>query len=147
MSGLEALSLVCNIMTLITFAGDTVRLCKEIYEGKSPDDQLVHVAQSLESTSRDLQLGKVSFSSSTAHNDGLASVARKCNAAARSLIDEVDFVTTRQKKGSVRATLRVAATVQIRKYRLTRLEASLNKQQTILQTELLASIWYTFPPS
>ncbi|RYP19319.1 hypothetical protein DL765_003401 [Monosporascus sp. GIB2] len=141
MSGLEALSLVCNIMTVITFARETVNLCKAVYQGRSPDDQLIDIAASLSATSDELQNENQAMSPKPAFEHRLVDIASKCNVAARALDDEVKFLMANHKQGSLKETLRVAVKANWRKNRLERLEKSLHDYQLAMETQLLASIW------
>ncbi|RYP70626.1 hypothetical protein DL771_005339 [Monosporascus sp. 5C6A] len=141
MSGLEALSLACNIMTVISFASETVNACKAIYQGRSPDDQLIDIAASLAAASDELQNENQSMNPKPAYEHRLVDIASKCNIAARALDDEVKFLMVNHKKGSLKDTLRVAVKANWRKNRLERLEKSLHDYQRAMETQLLASIW------
>ncbi|RYP38019.1 hypothetical protein DL766_001201 [Monosporascus sp. MC13-8B] len=141
MSGLEALSLACNIMTVITFARETVNVCKAVYQGRSPDDQLIDIAASLAATSDELQNENQAMSPKPAFEHRLVDIASKCNVAARALDDEVKFLMANHEKGSLKETLRVAVKANWRKNRLERLEKSLHDYQLAMETQLLASIW------
>ncbi|RYP31388.1 hypothetical protein DL767_005788 [Monosporascus sp. MG133] len=141
MSGLEALSLACNIMTVISFARETVSICKAVYQGRSPDDQLIDIAASLAATSDELQNENQAMNPKPAHEHRLVDIASKCNVTARALDDEVKFLVANHKKGSLKETLRVAVKANWRKNRLERLEKSLHDYQRVMETQLLASIW------
>ncbi|RYP51293.1 hypothetical protein DL769_010831 [Monosporascus sp. CRB-8-3] len=141
MSGLEVLSVACNIMTVISFARKTVSICKAVYQGRSPDDQLIDIAASLAATSDELQNGSQAISPKLAPEHRLADIASKCNVAARALDDKVKFLVANHKKGSLKETLRVAVKANWRKGRLERLEKSLHDYQRAMETQLLVSIW------
>jgi hypothetical protein len=47
MSGLEALSLACNILQLIDAAGQAISFCKKVYDGSTPDAHLTTTASTL----------------------------------------------------------------------------------------------------
>ncbi|RYP07349.1 hypothetical protein DL764_002565 [Monosporascus ibericus] len=141
MSGLEALSLACNIMTVISFGRETVSICKAVYQGRSPDDQLIDIATSLAATSDELQNENRAMNPKPGHERLLVDIASKCNVTARALDDEVKFLMVNYKKGSLKETLRVAVKANWRKSRLERLEKSLHDYQCAMETQLLASIW------
>lgn len=55
MSGIEALSVACNIVQVISFAHETVSFFKAVYRGQSPNDYGEHNAASLSELSAQLQ--------------------------------------------------------------------------------------------
>jgi hypothetical protein len=141
MSGIEALSLVASIMQVIMFTGETISLCKTIYQqGSSPDSHLGQRADTLATLSADIQ-GHAQGKPQTPTQRSLADIAAKCNIAARALAEEIQFITSHQKKGSLVAVLRVAAKTIWRKRRLERLEKSLSDYRHTLEAHLLADIW------
>lgn len=144
MSGLEALSLACNIVTLISFARETASLCKTVYAGETPDAHLSACAASLKATSSAV-LGDIRSLPQQKWSPAqrrLETIADKCNEASRALQEEVEFITAHQKKGSLTATLRTVTRTKWRKDRLVRLQKSLDECQKVLDTSFLAQIWY-----
>lgn len=141
MSGLEALSLVCNILQLIEAAHKGVTLCKDIYSGGSPDEQLVDNAASLASLSADVQQSNNAVSARTTAQKDLSNIARKCNVAARALEEESKFIAGQHAKGNLFAALSVAAKANWRKNRLDRLERSLKSYQATLGSHLMLKTW------
>ncbi|KAK3936351.1 hypothetical protein QBC46DRAFT_31764 [Diplogelasinospora grovesii] len=121
MSGIEAFSLVCGIFQVISFAHETITLCKAIYQGASPDEHLQKKAVSLADVSANVQARQQGMTLQTADERSLADIARKCNIAARALQDEARFISNHQKSGSLVATMHVAAKTSWRKRRLERL--------------------------
>jgi hypothetical protein len=141
MSGLEALGLTCNILQLISFAGETVRFCKTIYQGSAPNEDLVSIAASLKGVSDEIQNHCQTQSQRRGDDRTLVEAAKKCNVIARALDEEVKFITLHQKKGDLIATLRVAMKSNWRKSRLDRLERSLQDHQRTMETLLLKRVW------
>lgn len=141
MSGLEALGIVSNIFQVISFACETLALCKAVYRGRSPDGWLGNCANSLTTLSEDIQKhcqGK-QVRGSTEHD--LTLLAAQCGIAARALREEAAFLTSHHAKGSLRVTLQLAVKVNWRKKRLERLEGCLGSYQKTIETHLLGSIW------
>ena len=141
MSGLEALGLACNIMQVISFVHEAVRFCKDVYQGRSPDAQLLEIARSLESLASDVQKHNQALKPQTASQKSLSDIAKKCNIAARALEEEVKFLCSHHGKGNLAATLRVAVKTNWRKSRLERLDKSLHDYQATMESHLLARIW------
>lgn len=142
MSGLETFGLVCNVMTVITFARDTIALCKAVYQGNSPDPQLPETALSLKTVSLDIQGRCQTASAQTVSEKRLADIAKRCHEAAANLEDEVGFITGNIQSGSLAATLVVAAKTNWRRRRLDRLQTVVEACKSELETSLLARIWY-----
>lgn len=142
MSGLETFGLVCNVMTVITFARDTIALCKAVYQGNSPDRQLLETALSLKTVSLDLQDCCQTTSAQTVSEKRLADIAKRCHEAAAALEDEVGFITGNIQKGSLAATLGVAVKTNWRRRHLDRLQSVVGACKSELETSLLGRIWY-----
>lgn len=145
MSGLEALSLVCNTMQIISAAHSTVSFCKAIYQGRSPDAHLSDNAVSLASLSDEVEMFYASTDPPrTANERSLADVAKKCNIAARALEEEVNFLMGNHAKGNLPATIKTAVKANWRKSRLEKLEKSLENYQKTMESHLLARVLYVY---
>ncbi|KAF3070671.1 hypothetical protein GL218_00238 [Daldinia childiae] len=140
MSGLEALSIACNIMQVISFAHETIDFCKEIYHGGSLNDYNQQSIVSLVELSRQLQTRFQKAKSKTAEETQLANIAQKCNVAARALQEEVKFLESRHAKGNLAATIKIVVKTYWRKSRLERLEKSLRNHQNTMESYLLARV-------
>jgi len=141
MSGIEALGFVCNIMQTISFAHETVTLCKAIYQGRHPDAYLIENAASLAALSAQVQTHYQKMKPQTTDEWNLSNIASKCNITARALEEEVQFITDHQTKGNLAATLRIAVKMNWRKSRLERLEKSLREHRSTMESYLLARVW------
>lgn len=142
MSGLEALSLAANIMQIITFASDATQLCKSVYNNGRLDPQLGILAVSLEAVAKEAQAHQANLATKTNIDLRLEEMASKCQIAARELGEEVQYLHKGSKQGDLAAAVRVTVKVNWRKRRLDRLEATLAKFQTAMQTQLLYRVWY-----
>ena len=147
MSGLETLALVCNIFQVITFSRETLNICKAVYDGRSPDAQLLEKAASLASVSAEVQAQCLQSNPQIPSERSLSDIAAKCSVASRALQDEVQFLANHQAQGNLAATLRIAVKIKWRKGRLDRLEKSLNDYQNLFDTQMLMRVWYVIPPS
>ncbi|KAI0110511.1 hypothetical protein F4776DRAFT_642140 [Hypoxylon sp. NC0597] len=141
MSGLEALSVACNIMQVIGFAHETISFCRAIYQGRSPDDHIERNAASLSELSAQLQKHYKSTKPQTSQQKQLAEVAKQCNIAARALEEEVKFLVSNHAKGHLAQTIRIAVKTNWRRGRLERLEKSLSNYQHTMESHLLARVW------
>lgn len=146
MSGLEALSLVCNIMTVITFARDTIVTCKASYKGDILDSQLSDSAALMLDISTEVQSHHIAIQPHTQTQKRLGDVAKKCQEAAKALKDEVDFILSHQKKGDWAAAIKLASKTRWRARRLERLSKSMDDCKSTMETALLARIWYDKTP-
>lgn len=141
MSGVEVLGLACNVLQIIDYASNTVTLCKNIYQGRSPSPDLKSHASDLESLSAQVQSHVQGLQSRTASERKLSDIGNKCNIAARALDEELQFLLGHQAKGNLAATLRLAVKTNWRKSRLERLQKSLAVYQNTMETYLLANLW------
>ncbi|ETS85040.1 hypothetical protein PFICI_03065 [Pestalotiopsis fici W106-1] len=140
MSGLELPGFACNIMQVISFSREVVSLCSNVYQGKHPDAELADLAASLQAVSSDVQTSFDTINPKTADEKRLCDIATRCAIAARDLEEEVSFITSRQKQGSLASTLRIAAKTTWRKRRLDRLEKSLKEHERVLDTHLTVRV-------
>ncbi|KAI0883129.1 uncharacterized protein GGS22DRAFT_195372 [Annulohypoxylon maeteangense] len=140
MSGLEALSIACNIMQVISFAHETVSFCKAIYQGKSIDEYGGHDIASLSALSAQLRKHYQNIKPKTTDEKQLEDIAKKCNIAARALEEEVAFLLSHNAKGHLAQTLRIAVKTNWRKGRLERLRNSLRNHQHTMESYLLARV-------
>ncbi|KAL2204443.1 hypothetical protein CC79DRAFT_1400618 [Sarocladium strictum] len=139
MSGLEALSLACNILQLTDAAGQAISFCKKVYDGSTPDAHLTTTASTLKALSDEIY--KDSRVVQTAPSKRrLCDLAKKCNKAARALEDETKFLSEHQAKGNLRATLALATMSNWRKKRLERFEKELQAHQRLLDSQILANV-------
>jgi hypothetical protein len=144
MSGVEALGLACNIITVISFAHETISLCKRVYQGEVPTAELSRTAKSLVATSQDVQdqNNGLQQQSLTPSQRRLHEVAQRCNVAARGLQDESDHLLKHHKQGDLVAMMKIAAKSTWRKRRLDKLEKTMAECQREMDTQLLHRVWY-----
>lgn len=141
MSGLETLGIVGNIFQVISFARETITLCKAVYQGRSPDGWLDENAASLAALSAQIDQHYQGKRPQADAERQLCLLATKCGTVARALREEVGFLKGHKAKGSLATTLRLAVKTNWRKQRLEKLEKSLRAYQSTLETHLLASVW------
>lgn len=105
MSGLEALSLACNIFQIISFARDTVNFCRDVYNGqKTPDAHLEAQATAMIQAAQQIEASCNSGTLTTSQQT-LADISRDCVATARKLESMVQSITKTHKKGKFVSTL------------------------------------------
>ncbi|KAF2968298.1 hypothetical protein GQX73_g5272 [Xylaria multiplex] len=146
MSGLEALGIVCNIFQVISFAHETVSLCKKVYRtGTGVDQELSENAVFLEKLSS--QVGGLDLDAlavRSADEQQLLDTLKKCRDVSRDLQEEINFIAEHAKKGSLASTLKIAAKTNWRKRRLEKLERKLNDAQKLMETSLLVRVCNRF---
>ncbi|KAK8000696.1 NACHT domain-containing protein [Apiospora arundinis] len=151
MSGLEpiaALSLACNILQVVGVGREAVRLVRQVYRDGTIDPALKENAGTLEELSARILPSTTATSSSanstnsTPQDKQLASLADKCQGAARDLQEEVNFLNGPPTKAKLVATLKIAAKTTWRKRRLERNLANspnTNSERSVtMDTDLLA---------
>ncbi|KAK1458230.1 hypothetical protein CMEL01_15577 [Colletotrichum melonis] len=139
MSGLEALGVADNIFQVISFGRDTASLIKQVYRDATVDDALEVNAKELAQLAAHIQALE-GPQLPTKQEDQLLEIAKKCQAVARDLAEEIAFILGHKKKGNLAATIKVAPKANWRKRRLNNLERKLNDAQRLMQSGLLARI-------
>lgn len=144
MSGLEplaALGLVCNVLQLVDVGRQTISFIKHVYSNGSIDDKLKENVVLLEDISAQIEANRMS-AKCLKHEQQLLKTAERCNAAARDLREEVNYLLSNAKQGSLTSALKAAAKMNWRKHRLNRLKNDMDGAERLLQTGLLARTWY-----
>ncbi|KAJ3959044.1 hypothetical protein N0V92_004376 [Colletotrichum tropicale] len=143
MSGLEGLSLACNIMQLIDFSQQTISMCRSIYESGKFEPGLETQAISLQDASSEvmtlLRSKKVATANTTGAERRLLDLAPKCIQHAKDLQEEIAYLTPRQ-PGKIQALVATSKAVW-RKRRLERLKANLADGQKLMETLILVRIF------
>ncbi|KAF7561149.1 hypothetical protein G7046_g2983 [Stylonectria norvegica] len=135
MSGLEALGLACNIFQVISFAHETISICKRVYQDGSPCPDLTINATHLDSMAAQVQAlgptGKLAKD-----EQQLLDVAKACQRIAADLNDEITIIVGQSNKGNVAATLKTAVKMKWRRRRLEAMEKKLADAQRLMETSL-----------
>ncbi|UKZ85125.1 uncharacterized protein TrAFT101_000999 [Trichoderma asperellum] len=141
MSGLEALSLVCSIMQVISFTKELITTCKDIYEGRATaDDQLQENTASIKSLLDDMNQCSGSVQQRTQNERDLHEIARKCSIAAQDLETEIQRLTRYHKPGNVVKALVGGIKSITRERKIKELSKSFRQYQETLETHILARI-------
>ena len=127
MSGLEpiaALGLACNILQVIGVGRETVRIAKQVYQDGALDAALTEHANALDALSNQIHstTTAVPTTKPKAQDQRLIDLAHKCQRAASSLTEEVNFFNGAPNQAKLVATLKTTAKTAWRKRRLERLE-------------------------
>ncbi|UPK99485.1 hypothetical protein LCI18_010420 [Fusarium solani-melongenae] len=141
MSGLEplaALGLACSVMQTITFAGETLSLCRKIYNDGQPDPGLSDYSLGLSKISETLKKN-LNRGSGVLLSDDLAlrDTAEKCLEVATKLAQEMQNLAPQDGQKGVRTSIRLGFKTLFRKPRLEQLEISLRNVQSAMNTQLL----------
>lgn len=143
MSGAEAFALACGVIQVISFAHETITLCKKVYRSEPPDTRLYSYAASLADLSDKVRArNEVLESSAIPHSDleALCVIAAGCATAARQLQERVRYIAENQRSGRLGVAIQHAKS-RWRQDRLTQREKDLLNYQQALQTHLLAKLW------
>lgn len=144
MTGLEplvALGLVCNVLQLVDVGRQTISFIKHVYSNGSIDGDPRENATILADISAQIKDNKTP-ATCPRHEQQLLKAAEKCFTAARDLCEEINYLLSNAKLGSLASAFKVAAKTNWRKRRLERLKNDLDEVERLLQTGLLARIWY-----
>lgn len=140
MSGLEAFSLACNVMTVITFALDTAKVCRTIKKSGSSDPNLKqntsHRKQIFNDVEQALQL---SPTQPTDAEKRLRKLATECMGYAEAIQAELDH--TSGQNGGRFATARATIRTVWRKRHIDECTQQLEAAKSTLDSALLAEIF------
>lgn len=140
MSGLEGLSLACNIFDVISFAGQTISACKDIYNGELTQPSILQEkADTMHTVATHIH--EACGAMNTTEEKKLAETAIKCQKVAQQLEEKVRAILKHQKKGSVGKALLVRAEYVWEKAKVDALEHSLHEYKVLMETQRLSSIW------
>ncbi len=141
-TGLEAFSLACNIMQVISFARELISTSKAIYRGQSPDATVAITAKGMSEAFEALTQSLDQTPKPVNKEDKeLADVATKCQDAAAALQAEVNKTSSRRAEGS--RTAAISGTVRwiLKRGKIESLEKVLRAQLEVMEQGLLHRIW------
>lgn len=141
MSGVEVFALVTGVMTVITFAADTVVVCKALYDGQSVHQDLETKATALKDAATQMQAYSTAITPHSADEKNLVTIAQKCQTIAANLLAETAAINPVTSKGNLLKSFKRTMKSFAKSSKLQKMEASLNEYQSILQTEILTRIW------
>lgn len=145
MSGLEplvALGLACSIMQVITFAGDTIAVCRTIFNTGSLDPSLDAQAKCLASVCAELEERRRSIVGPvTRDEENVLSVARAILDAAAELRTEIENVCGSTSKGKMGASITGSLKLAWRKRKVDQLQKTILNGQKALEDRLLVRLW------
>ncbi|PHH63862.1 hypothetical protein CDD81_5419 [Ophiocordyceps australis] len=142
MSGLEALGVACNVMQLLSFTREVFTTCRNIYKNGTINADLDDTAECLEFLSGQVYDSSQKANLQTDDEIELSKVAKKCNIVARSLEEELRYLTKRRDaSGHFLKAVFLGLQYSWRSGRLERLQKSLSSCQIALESRLIANIW------
>lgn len=136
MSGLEAFGLACNVIAVISFGLETIKLCRSINKTRSADPELVKNAQRTAESSKLLltprQLPALEV------EQLLYDMADECFQCAKDIEQEVDYISP--KKNGFFAAMKSTMKTMRRKKRLDQLKDRFEASRNTLDTAVIAKI-------
>ncbi|KAI8169157.1 hypothetical protein K4K49_004759 [Colletotrichum sp. SAR 10_70] len=136
MPGLEAFSMVCNVMTVISFGLETAKLCRSIHESGSSDPELANHARRMRESSE--QLLQLQLSATTDAEKRLQDVASECLQCTKDIEKEVIYLSPK-KPGILRAMKSTIKTIRRRPH-LDQLKARLETSRNTMNTVVIGQI-------
>ncbi|KAF4843272.1 hypothetical protein CGCSCA4_v008060 [Colletotrichum siamense] len=136
MSGLEAFSMVCNVMTVISFGLETAKLCRSIHESGSSDPELAKHARRMRESSE--QLLQLQLSATTDAEKRLQDVVSECLQCTKDIEKEVIYLSPK-KPGILRAMKSTIKTIRRRPH-LDQLKARLETSRNTMNTFVIGEI-------
>lgn len=142
MSGLEALSLVCSIMQVISFTKELATTCRDIYDGRATVDDITHEnTASIKTLLDDMDKSSQAVQQRTQNEKDLHEIARKCSSAAQELQTEVQLTIQYHQPGSVVKALIGGIKPSWHKRKVKELSEKFQKYQKTLETHMLVRVW------
>ncbi|KAN0089015.1 hypothetical protein V8E51_019275 [Hyaloscypha variabilis] len=143
MEAVAALSVACNVMQVISFAHETISLCKRLHQGGLLDEDLANNARHLSSLSASLRDSINAVQTSrplTKEQNGLQAVAERCLEASTKLRLELDKFTMPGSPSGL-TTLKNVLSAHFHKKSIEALRKIMNECQCTLQSDLLFQLW------
>lgn len=144
MSGLEALAILgvaCNVMQIISFAGEFVAVCKRICETGNPEPNLCDHGKRLTELSTGLkQTMAQSLEPLTDHDKAVVAIADECISAAQALQTEIISLSAQQEPRDIKRAVWLAMKSRLRKNKVQRLERTLDGVRKSMESYLLVRI-------
>ncbi len=139
---LVAFGIACNVIQVISFAGDCYTACSDIYHGRPTiDSHREAAAESMVAASKDLQDYLQSFSPQDDSERALLETAKQCVRTAQDMHREAQKVTSQYKAGNIRKLASAFAKGSKQNKKLSRLNDTLCGYRRNMDTQLLVRIW------
>ncbi|CAI6311102.1 unnamed protein product [Periconia digitata] len=136
MDPLSGLSLACNIMQVISFSAETIKLTRQLCNGKPPDSDVKAAGQSLMTATTSM---KQSLQPGTT-DAALVQVAEDLIAVAKSLDEQLVKLTPSKNASKLHSFGKSLAYQMKRKGDVDKLFRQLDRLQSLMQTELLINL-------
>ncbi|KAH7126583.1 hypothetical protein B0J11DRAFT_604289 [Dendryphion nanum] len=140
MEALAAYGLACNVMQTIQFGAATVKLCKRLYDGQSPDPHMESRRAALQKTTQDLHQSLSAPGSKTTTDGDLRSIADKLLKTSADLEKELAAVTAGANASKRTAFKKTFKFVFSKKSKIEELDASLKESQRAMETRVLVDL-------
>ncbi|KAI1843949.1 hypothetical protein JX266_009815 [Neoarthrinium moseri] len=143
MEPLSALGIACNLMQVISFTGEIINLCKQVYERGSQAPSLEGNAKALSSVITSLHDSLTSPESRSPYNEAtreLQDLARKCLDATSRLSAELDKIGASRSQGHFGKTIVSVCKHLAKSGNLRNLEKEIHDYQKVLESGLLVRL-------
>lgn len=140
----DALSLACNIMTVIDFSHKYYRAYKQIYDDSKADANAQREATELSQSMLKLQKSRKDVSPSLPKDDQLSRVAEQCWEAANGLKQELGKLDIAPTSSRIRKHLRTLKVATLRNWRhdtIEDLKKSLERCESTMQSVVLVEMY------
>lgn len=142
MSGFEALGLACNIFQTISFACETVKFCRDVYNGqKTPDSHLETQATAMMEAAQKIESSYESRRNMTTPEKRLLKISRECIATAKKLESMVQSITKLHKKGNFISALNARVKSLWKHNDIESIDKALQGYVNTMQVLLIDRIW------
>ncbi|KAF4825901.1 hypothetical protein CGCSCA5_v000377 [Colletotrichum siamense] len=146
MSGVEAISMACNVMTIISFSLETIKLYRNIHEAGTPDPELAKNAEHIRKASskvkrllrKQQQLDPAQRAMTTDEEKRLRDIASECLQYSKAIQQEIAS-TSPTKPGILRALKSTMKTMWRKPYR-DQLKGHLQASQSTMNTAVNVQI-------
>ncbi|KAJ0360797.1 hypothetical protein COL26b_013957 [Colletotrichum chrysophilum] len=146
MSGVEAISMACNVMTVISFSLETIKLYRSIHEAGSSDPELAKKAEHIRETSDEVerllleqqQLDPAQRVMTSEAERRLRDIAAECLQYSKDIEEEI--ASASPKKSGIPRALRSTVKTIWRKPHLDQLKCQLQASQSTMDTDVNVQI-------
>ncbi|RGP67467.1 hypothetical protein FLONG3_8488 [Fusarium longipes] len=142
MSGLEALGIASSILQVISFALETARLCKAVYNDEPTTNDEIEEQSVLLKEASELTFDVCrAYQPHTNDEKKLKGIAAQCNKTATELEDKLSDVMRHNSPGSTSKAVAVLLKTWKNKKNIERLEKRLDRYKNVMETHLLVAIF------
>jgi hypothetical protein len=143
MEGIAAFSVACNVMQTIHFSMAAVKLCKGLYKGSSPDEDVESFSARLREAADSLRpAGLTTTTADQKLEQQLQAVAKNLVNTAKEIQKELITLKANAQRSRWQSVKSTATYVMRTKSKIEKMNSTLEKCKEVMETQILISLRY-----